>query len=77
MHIYITLKNNIDVEIATQIHSFIISFLENIIYLLHIMFSLPFTHHTKVWLLMQRIYEHPYVLERSANIYVLNNCKYQ
>lgn len=48
MHKYITLKNNIDVEIATQIHSFIISFLENIIYLLHIMFFITFTHHTKV-----------------------------
>lgn len=40
MHKYITLKNNIDVEIATQIYSFTISLLENIIYLLHIMFSL-------------------------------------
>lgn len=48
MHKYITLKNNIDVEIATQIYSFTISLLENIIYLLHIMFFITFTHHTKV-----------------------------
>ena len=45
MHKYITLKNNIDVEIATQIHSFIISFLENIIYYIAYNIFVTFTLH--------------------------------